>query len=594
MKPIWKWVIGIATLLILCIAIGAWYLSRHWKPILGQQLKEVVVSSSDSLYRISYDDIDLNLLTGNIMLNKFELIPDTAVYNRLKLVQQAPDNIYHIRVDRLRVRRFHPRQVLMGKRLEIEEIIFDHPYVHIRNEYQAYNDTVSTSTQDSKTLYESISNTLSAISIGDILLNNIDFQFTKVTDTTANETRLAGINLHVQDILIDSLSQFDSTRFLYTRGIDLAMAGTRYDMPDSLYYVSFENLNVRTAGISNEVLITGLEYAPSVTGTQFYQTVGYAKTMADLSFDTIRLKDIDIRRFLNSQRLHANTLQVLDGTVDISNDIRYGRKTKNHIGNGPHQQLMRLKQNFHIDSAYIDRVDVSYAEISATTGKEGKITFDRTSGTLYNISNDSLFLSHNKEMKWDMTTYMMNTGKLSVLFTFDMLDDNGAYTYKGKLGAMNGRVLNRIILPLLDVEVASANIQGLSFDVNATDTRARGSLRFDYTNLKASILGDKAEDGTRSSRGLLSFVANSFIINDSNPDANGVYHPGPINFSRPADFSFWKYTWQALLDGIKPSVGISAERERRLQNAAGTAKTAAERTGNFIRGLFQKKEDGTD
>src|SRR5690606_5505348 len=155
---IWKWVIGIVTLLILCIAIGAWYLSRHWKPILDQQLKEVVVSSSDSLYRISYDDIDLNLLTGNIMLNKFELIPDTAVYNRLKLVQQAPDNIYHIRVDRLRVRRFHPRQVLMGKRLEIEESIFDHPYVHIRNEYQAYNDTVSTSTQDSKTLYESISN----------------------------------------------------------------------------------------------------------------------------------------------------------------------------------------------------------------------------------------------------------------------------------------------------------------------------------------------------------------------------------------------------------------------------------------------------
>lgn len=589
MKPIWKWVIGILTVLALGIGIGAWYLSRHWKPILDKQLKEAVADASDGLYSISYDDLDINLLTGNILLDNFELKPDTSVYARLKLAEDAPDNTYHVRVDRLRIRKFHPRQVLMSKQLNIDEIIFDQPYVHVRNEYQAYNDTVSTQKKESKTLYESISNTFNAVSVGDILLNNIDFQFTKVTDSTSRETKLANINLRVHDILIDSLAQRDSSRFFYTRGIDVAMPGFRYESPDSLYYVSFNHIHVNTAGSTNELLLTGLEYAPRVSRTEFYRQVGYAKTMADLAFDTIRLKDIDVQRFINNQRIHANTLHVRGGTVEISNDIRQGRRPRNHIGNGPHQQLMKINQHFRIDSAYIDSVDISYAEISASTGKEGKITFDRTSGTLYNVSNDSLTLSANKEMKWDMTTYMMNTGKLSVLFTFDMLAENGTYAYKGTLGPMNGRSLNRIILPLLDVEVASANIRGLSFDVNATDTRARGSLRFDYTNLKANILGETEEDGSRSSRGILSFVANSFIINDSNPDANDVYHPGPINFSRPPEFSFWKYTWHSLLDGIKPSVGISAEREQRLKSTAESAKNTAERTGGFFRNLFRKK-----
>lgn len=590
MGPIWKWVIGIAVFLFVGIAGGAWYLSRHWMPILDKQVRAAVAHSSDSLYRIAYDALDLNLLTGNILLSNFELIPDTAVYQQLKLARKAPDNIYHIRVDQLRIRRFHPRRVLMGRRLHIDEIIFDQPAVHIRNEYQAYNDTVPAG--DRKALYESIAQVLHSVSVGDILLNDIDFKFTKVTDTLVQDTELKNINLHVRDVLVDSLSQHDSTRFYYTRGIELAMPGIRYDTPDSLYYLGFDRLQVVASGASNELVLTGFTYAPRVSRTAFYQAVGYAKAIIDLKLDTLRFRGMDMQRFLNSQRLHADALYVQGGELAISNDIRYGRLQAKQIGDGPHQKLMRLGPNFRIDSVLLDAVDIRYSEIGERTGKEGEITFDRTNGKFYNVSNDSLYLLGNREMAWEVTTYLMNTGRLSASFAFDMLAADGAYSYNGRLGRMDGRVLNKLLHPLLNIEIASANIQGLHFDVHATDTRARGSLRFDYTDLKANILGEEDEEGRQVRKGLVSFLANRFIFNDSNPDANGVYHAGPINFSRPSDHTFWRYTWKSLLDGIKPSVGLDAEREERLQQRAASAKQAAERTGSFFRSLFQRKEEG--
>src|SRR5690606_16252833 len=222
----------------------------------------------------------------------------------------------------------------------------------------------------------------------------------------------------------------------------------------------------------------------------------------------------------------------------------------------------------------------------------GEISFERTSGALYNVTNDTLALIQNRSLTANFTTYLMNTGKLNVVFDFDMLDERGAYTYKGTLGAMDGRPLNRIITPLLNAEVASANIRGVRFTMQADDYRSRGSLRFDYRDMRLNLLQPPGTEGKNSKR-VLSFLANSFVINDSNPDANEVYHTGTINYRRPETYSFFKTLWKSLLEGIKQCAGISKEREQRLMNTAEEVKEIKEKTGGFFRRIFKKRDSGT-
>ncbi|HWK55832.1 MAG TPA: hypothetical protein VNQ80_00760 [Parapedobacter sp.] len=586
MKPLWKWIIGIIAALLIIVTIGAWYLSRHWKPILDAQLKEAIISSTDSLYLIAYDGLDFNLITGNASIKNLRLTADTNRYAQMELLQQAPDNIYHINIANLRIRQFHPRRILTERKLHIDDIIIDTPSIHVVNKYHVYNDTVAAD-RDERTLYQRISNILRELSVSRIAFNEIQFKFSKRTDSTRNETELHNLNLLVSDILIDSLSQFDTTRFYHTRAIDIDMPGLRYETPDSFYYVSFDRLQIAT--LYRQVTLSGLKYAPRMDKAEYFKRKQQAKDMVLLAFPTIRLEDIDLHRFVRSQKLYAGSLHIDSGTVAIANDLRYPKKPTNKIGKSPHQLLLKLKQPIKIDSVLMNNVDISYAEVSKKYMKEGQITFNRTSGVFHNVTNDSVALLQDKTMVANLSTYMMNTGRLDVEFTFDMLDKRGAHSYKGKLGPMNGKPLNRIITPLLNAEVASANIKGLSFDVKADDYRSRGSLRFDYNNMRLNLLAND-QHGEKSSKKVISFLANSFIINDSNPDANGKYHTGRINFVRPEDFSFFKALWQSLLQGIKECAGISPERERRLMNAAEEAKKASEKTGSFFKRVFGKKE----
>ncbi|MFC3200041.1 hypothetical protein ACFOET_20645 [Parapedobacter deserti] len=589
MKSVWKWVIGIAVCLLTVIAIGAWYLSRHWKPILDARIKEAIISSTDSLYLIAYDDLKFNLITGHASIKNLRLTVDTNRYAVMELERQAPDNVYNMSIENLRIRRFYPRDVLSDRRLRIDDIIIDTPTIHVVNTYHAYNDTLTTK-RDTRTLYQRISSILTEVSVSNIHFNGIQFRFSKRTDSTMNETVLQNLNVKVSDILIDSVSQFDTTRFYHTRAIEVDMPGFRYETPDSFYYISFDHLQIAT--LYRQLTLTGLTYAPRMSKAEFYKRKQAAKDMAVIAFPSIRLEGVDFQRFVDHNQLYAGSLHIDSGTVAISNDLRYPKQPTDKIGKSPHQLLQNIRQPLKIDSVVLKDVYISYAEVGRKYKKEGKITFDRTSGVFRNVTNDSLALVHNKTMEADLTTYLMNSGKLNMVFAFDMLDERGAYTYRGKLGAMDGRPLNRIITPLLNAEIASATIRFVSFDVQADDRRSRGSLRFNYDNMRLHLL--TADDNAKSSSmRVASFLANSFIINDSNPDANGKYHRGRINYTRPRTASFFKMLWQSLAQGIKECAGISPERERRLLNAAEEAKKASEKTGDFFRRIFKKRSEGT-
>src|SRR5690606_7702538 len=173
--------------------------------------------------------------TGNASIKELRLTVDTARYAELELEERAPDNTYTLTIGNLRIRNFHPRRILTDRRLNINDIIIDTPSIHIVNKYHAYNDTVSSKTNDSLTLYQRIGNILREVSVGDIHFNNIQFSFLKKTDSTAKETMLKNLNVRVSDLLIDSVSQFDTTRFYHTRAIDVDVPGFRYETPDSFY-----------------------------------------------------------------------------------------------------------------------------------------------------------------------------------------------------------------------------------------------------------------------------------------------------------------------------------------------------------------------
>ncbi len=590
MKPIWKWIIGIFILIVVALSVAIWYFSRNWKPIVEEKLQEVIKNSTDSLYKLKYDRLDLNLALGNVTLENASLVPDSTVYAQLEAAQKAPDNLYDIRLKALKIRRFGIIDILTNRKLTIKSISLEDPAIHLTNKYHAYNDTVASASK--KTLYESVKDVLQSVNVRDIAMENVSFKYSKITEGKSSDFAVKDIKITVHDVLIDETSLADTSRLMYTKMVEIVVPGFTYNFANDIYQAKFDELKINTR--EQNILLTNVDYKPVMSKAAYFKKKGKNVTMADLHFDTLRMEQLNFRALLDNQQTIARKVQLKNGHAKLYNDKRYPKSPKNQIGQAPHQKLLRVKQLIDLDSVFVENIDVVYGEMSGKYHREGEISFNKASGLLTHVTNDSVKLSKDKYLKADLRAKVMNSGNLHATFSFDMLSKNGAYSYAGSLKPMQAPAFNRILTPLLNVEIGSGNIRSVQFTMEGNDYRSWGDFRFEYDNLKINLLN---EDGEKKKKKMLSFLVNQLIINDSNPDANEVYHRGKVNHKRVPEHTFFKNLWQSLLDGIKQTAGISPEREARLIGSAQSAKKAVEetkgsvkKTKGFLNRLFKKDE----
>ncbi|WP_164123492.1 hypothetical protein [Sphingobacterium sp. xlx-130] len=589
MKSVWKWVLIVFLVLVIGILMLIWYYGRNWKPIVETKLKEVVHKSTGGLYILKYEDLDLNIALGNATFWNAELIPDSVVYQQQVLAKEAPNNRYHIKLKMLKIRQFSLMDILLDKRLNIKTIVFEEPNIHLVSEYHAYNDTISDHTQ--KTLYENVKDIFKSINVKHIKIDNVKFKYSKIEEGHTSTISLNQVNINVHDVLVDETSLTDTSRLYYTKMVDVQIPKFEYDLPDGYYRARFESLRINTR--EQNVLFTKVFYGPKMGKNAFFKQKRQNVTMAVLAFDTLRIEHLDFRRLIDNQQTVASKVQIKNGSVDLSADKRYPKYPVVKVGHSPHQQLMHAKKLLRLDTFLVDNISITYHEFSAKFGREGAISFDGARGTLTNVTNDTIALKKDQFMRADLVAKVMGSGRLHAKFGFDMLSKTGYHTYSGTLGAMNATAFNRILQPLLNVGIASGNIKKIAYNMEGTDRKNWGSFKFDYNDLKIDL--PKKENGKKSK--IVSFLVNQILINDSNPDANEIYHVGKINYRRVPEHTFFKTLWQSLLDGIKQCAGISPEREAKLIGTAETvkevsseAKGVVQKTGKFFKGIFKKKE----
>lgn len=594
MRKVWRWLLVTLGLILICVLGFLWYIKSNWKPILEKQLKELVHSSTDGLYKLEYGKLDLKPLLGNVTLENVYLIPDSIVYKRLVKEGKAPNSVFDVSLSKFSLRGIGFREALQNKKLKIKRVEVEDPSVYIKHYHHAFNDT--TETQPSRTLYEKVNNVFASIQIDYIKLDQLDLTYSKIDSVKKDAFLLSDVNLNLRDVLLDSMSDKDITRFFFSKEVDIHVPKFEYMFSDELYALHLERLNINS--LREELSLNNFSIKPVLAKQDFFKKKNRNVTMVEISFDSIAFNSLDLRGLLMDESLVANSLLLNKGKVTLSKDKRYPQKEENNVGKSPHQLLMKLGNKIAIDTVYLEDVGVSYVQFSERYSKEGSISFDQTRGFLSNVTNDTSRLMQNRIVKAELKSQIMNRGSLNVEFGFDMLSTSGLYTYKGSLGTMKASAFNRILTPLLNVEISSGNIKRINFDMQGTDYRNNGQFRFDYDDMKILLLG---EDGNEApfSKKVVSFFVNTFLLNSSNPDTKGVYHIANVNHQRDPHHTFFKSLWQSLFQGIKITAGISPEREsqwteraRTLQDKVGHSKESIERTKGGIRNFFiREKED---
>jgi hypothetical protein len=557
-----KWVIGLLLFAFLLLMVTAGYFSAKLKPIVKTQIKELVLDATDSLYRIEFSEISMNLITGRASLGDVRIIPDTSVFKRLILKRKAPNNIYYITLKKLGIKNFHPGRLLRHKKLKVDVLLFDNPDVVMINQAFDFNESKAESAESSP--YHYISKYLKELKVSTIDLKNISFKYVNNNLPVPEMDSIRNLNITLKDWLIDSASARDKSRLYLLKDIIINLNNYTYATPDSLYHINLNQLDFR--GSSGKLNIKSFSVVPRYPEMKFGQAAGFARDRFNIEMSDLSLEGIDLPLYVRKQELYAKEMNIANGFVEVFNNNMLEREKVVKMGQYPQQLLQRVKGQLTVKQLNLNNVDISYAEYDKQSRQKGKITFEKTSGTITNITNTEKAKLKNQYMFASLTSYMMGKGRLDVKFRFDLKAADGAFSYQGTLAAMDGRELNRITKPLGMVEVKRGKIKKLEFDIKANDHVARGNLKFAFNELSVALL--KKEEGKERlvKKGFMSFLANAMVINSDNPNEAGVLLSAPIHYERVKTASFFSFIWRTLFQGIKYSVGVTAEKESKIKN----------------------------
>jgi len=546
-----KWIGSILGVIILIIGGAALYFGAKWKPLLTEKIKDGVYNGSQKLYRVDFKDIHLNLITGSAILDSVTLIPDTTVFNQLKGLNLAPANLFQIKLAHLQISRVGVFTAYFKKRISMSSIVMDRPSINILH----YNVVKKTDTAaDERSLYQSISKTLKSIHVKAIKIVDADFDYINgATSKPLNSIR--HLNINIKDLLIDSLSKFDTTRFYYTKDIGFELTGYRSTGKDKMYTMKIDT--VAGSVKDKSIRVKGLQMIPLYPDLEFSRKYKYGKDRYDLKFNEIALAGVDFTKLSVEGNLYARILKMGPAKAGIFVNRELPPPPNfDKAHNFPHIALKRLPIQTIIDTVKLTNIDVAYTEYNPITQKRGTIYFQNLSGNILNLTNDSLQLAKNNHAVANLTALVMKTSRIRVAINFNLTDKNASFTYKGNVAAMNMMVLNPMAKNMGLVEIESGQMQGTDFDIQANVNGASGIVHFYYKDLKIKLLKEGENGGIGKKKGFLSFLANSLLIENANPSKGEAPRTARITFERTPAASFFNLLWKGVFVGMRETVGL--------------------------------------
>ncbi|WP_442589886.1 hypothetical protein ACSBL2_01365 [Pedobacter sp. AW31-3R] len=558
---VFKWTAGIAVLLFLAADAASWYFGKKLRPVITSELKDLVLNSTDSLYTIEFSTVNTNFLFGNASILDVKIIPDTNIFNKLVKLKRAPNNIYQVSLKKLTIRNFHPYRCFSEKKININELLFDHPSVVMINRQFAFNENKPA--RPLKSPYAYISRFLKEVSVRNIYLRDISFKYVNRNVPVPETDSLERLNITLKDWLIDAHSATDTSRIYLLKDVLIDLNDYQFATPDSLYRLHVNEFSFRAS--TGQMNVKKFILEPRYDEMEFGHVAGYAKDRFSIQMSDISLDGIDLPLYVKKQQLLAREMNIANGFVSVFNNNELKPKGTERMDKFPHQLLQALKGKLTVEKLNLSNIDLSYAEFDRDSKQKGKITFENTSGTILNVTNEEKAKLKNHFMLANLNTDMMGQGKLMVNFRFDLTAQNGGFSYSGQLTNMDGAVLNRITKPLGMVQVRSGEVKKLTFDIEADNVSARGKMNFAYHNLSVGLL--KKVEGKRRlvKQGLISMLANALVIHPDNPDDKGKFITAPIYYQRDPKNSFFSFVWKTMFQGIKYTVGLTPEKEAEIQ-----------------------------
>ena len=443
--------------------------------------------------------------------------------------------------------------LLHKDKIDLLSIVINSPVIEVIHQLQPYNKKKLEET-DTLSLYRRFMNQLKSIAI-----KKIDIEHATVIDqvitTKKKVTKFKDIFIRMNDIRIDSCTQFDKSRFLFAKHALLGLSNFSLRTPDSLYL--FKAGNISISGEQHAVTLLNTELMPRYGREEFEKRLSTRRELFHISIPRITLTDIDWWAMINKEKILVKEAAIFDGNINAFFDLSLPRRSIINIKNFPHQMLMKLPLMLLVKKLDVHRFKISYEEYHPDIKKSGFLTLDNIKGIITNTSNIPLEIKKQPIAVFSGSCRFMKQVPLSLKLQFDLSKSStGAFTADLNIAAMEKESINPIAGPMGLFTLKSGHFQEGKAHVEGDNLLAKGKVAMYYSDLSITPLKEQFDEhGKLKKKHLTGFIANTFLIKKSNPE-HGQFREPDFSVYRDHHANFFNFVWMAVMTGILKTVGI--------------------------------------
>ena len=537
--------LSLLLLIVLAAGIGWWYWTTHKKGIIKNKLEQAIANKSKGLYKVTYDSLDFDEISGWVKVYNMNLAFDSLKYAQ---ADSTVPLLFSIQIPFIHINGVKTPRALIDDEIVARKLEINDPVVRIEYTYKGKDSARNVPTKE---VYEQILGNLNLIQVDTVIINNAQLE-TLNKKTGKKIISTAGLSVTLADVRVDSAAYADESRYLFAKDILISAKKVNWDAPNNLYTFAVENIEAGSGGQTIE--IGSFLFKPTLGENAFVNAIPTQDDRFDFSFRDIKITGVDITR-LQDEYLSADSLLIGGSTFKVYRDLARPRDKKNRVGYYPHQVLDDVPFRFNIRKVIVPHSFVEYKERNHITRESGKVQFHDVNAVLNNFTNDKNAVKAGETMTATVNSRFLNATPFYSHWTFYLFHPNGRFDVAGNMGAIDTRLLNPLAEPMGPASFKDGRMNKLEFKLEGTDYQMKAHVKALYEDLKVVLLEKDKGATTTDKKSFMTMLAN-FIIKNDNPKRNEAPREVYVVFERDTNRSAFWLCWKTLFKGLRETVGI--------------------------------------
>ncbi|MFV0418045.1 MAG: hypothetical protein ACK5KT_04825 [Dysgonomonas sp.] len=289
-----------------------WFLTHRLQSKLRNVLSEEVSKATDGFYDFSFDDLKVDLFSGELSIKGIEFTPDSVAFNEWQKGDSLPDVYYDVHVGEIHFKGINLTWLLSYKKLDFSLFEVKSPNIKIHNPPNREETEQGTESKDLGPLYDIVSPYIDVLTVGRINLLNMNVSYVIEDESSPVVYALRDANFRAYNFRLDENSS-ESGKLLYCDNFEFIA-----DSPQELLYsdqIILKTANIKLSTLESLIRIEGVHISPKDSYWDKRVDVGGGFLNADIA--SVDVNGLIFKREKGNNYLEADSFKI------SSTDIKY-------------------------------------------------------------------------------------------------------------------------------------------------------------------------------------------------------------------------------------------------------------------------------